>query len=100
MKEYIYLAKRLFVLAVLLGCFGYVLLSNNSQIVQAAPRCNECEVFPGDNEISYCETLCEQSSRSCRSDCIARVHNCWSHCILDDNDDGGSNCGSNDDCTK
>ena len=62
------LFARLAVLAVLLSCLGFVVLTPNTQTVLALPCCETCPIPPGEIEPTpqeYCTDQCGASSGSC-----------------------------------
>jgi hypothetical protein len=80
MTKYTNLVKRFGVLAVLVFCLGFVLVSGTTQNTSARPCCSSCAVYPGDDEITYCENLCITGDRGCFNRCVTSIHNCWRVC--------------------
>jgi hypothetical protein len=80
-KEIVRIGRRFLVLGVMLAALGLVTYSDVFVTpTAAAPCCSSCEVYPGDDEVTYCENYCATSDRSCYDRCIRRVYNCWQWC--------------------
>lgn len=79
-QEILKLTRKFAVLLVMLGALFFFVAEPGVQSVGAAPCCSSCEVYPGDDEITYCENLCGGSSGSCYSSCLQRVYRCWQWC--------------------
>ncbi len=78
------LIARLFMLAVLLSCLGFVALTPNTQTVLAAPCCSTCPL-PPPGEITpeeFCADQCQGQPSSCYQNCLNSVYNCWAHCSI------------------
>jgi hypothetical protein len=79
------LIARLFMLAILVSCLGFVALSPNTRIAVAAPCCSTCPIPPWEVEPTpqeYCTNQCGASSGPCYNSCLNSVYNCWAHCVM------------------
>lgn len=80
MTKNLSLLKKIGILSVLCFCLVFVAVSSDMQSAAARPCCSSCEVYPGDDEVTYCENLCAADTVTCYNNCINRIHNCWRVC--------------------
>jgi len=92
----IQILKKLFILALLLGCLGWAAYDNTSNSAFAAPCCSSC-----DPNWDSCMANCPPGGAglSCRNFCNNQRNSCLSHCqMCGGGPTGGQYCMSGSDC--
>ncbi len=95
MKKNMKLVRRIALLAILMGCLGFLVFSDYNREVLAAPCCSSCDpdyddcIYSG-NPASYCRNV----RNSCYRNCVecGGGGNCGASCTYDYECGGGYGC--------
>lgn len=81
MQKVTKISRKLILLGAMLCALAFINYSDDlTAPVGSAPCCTDCAVYPGDDEITYCENYCGATSGTCVDNCRNRIYSCWRWC--------------------